>query len=504
MTAKVIKYMIIFSVIYFCASCDILRVSPFDVIGWSPGMGYHADPATLSVSVSFSHDPDKESVEKNFSFTGDGEDIRGVFQWEGKKLNFIPYVPLETNKNYSIRISQNAQDKKMLSMDREFEGSFTTRSGTERPNIVSFTPSTEGVMESRGTLVIGFSCPVSLNSLRGNATFSPSMSGTWHLEESGTLAVFTSAEQWPHGKRFEFRIPASLEGSNGMKMGKDFLSVFYIGEDHTLPYLVGAWRLTANGKQEELICEPLGEFVENAGWEKDDRLLLQFSREVDLLSAGTALTAENTSSLVLEPSSPTGFDSSAVFRFDKQPAYESRFFIRLKKGVKDMPGNESTDEHLFRIFANGENSKPPSLVGIRIPMSPGDSDLQLHTYSADQLFDDLPVQSEPYPYNTKTATWIECYFDHALGAVIDPFSIMENFRVETSNNVLTFTPLVVRNSGFTVTDPHPDWEGYQRLEIAGNLTNTVNAGLVHFSFNKGIKDSAGNSTENQFRISLIK
>jgi hypothetical protein len=245
---------------------------------------------------------------------------------------------------------------------------------------------------------------------------------------------------------------------------------------------------------------------------------------------GTALTAENASSLVLEMTgSQTGFDSAAVFRFDKPPAYENRFSIRLKKGVKDLHGNESTDEHLFRVFANGENSKPPSLIGIRIPMAPGglldvppdpvpdepdqddppdtvlgDPDLQLHIFSVDRLFADLPVESEHYPYNTKTATWIECYFDHAPGAVIDPFSIMENFRIETSNNVLTFIPLVVRNSGFTVTDPHSEWEGYQRLEIAGNLTNTVNSGLVHFSFNKGIRDSAGNSSENQFRISLIK
>jgi hypothetical protein len=182
------------------------------------------------------------------------------------------------------------------------------------------------------------------------------MSGTWRLEEAGTQAVFTPAEPWPQGKRFEFRLPASLEGSNGMTMGKDFLSIFRIGEDRALPYLTGAWRLTVDGKQEAIICEPLGELVENAGWEKDDKLLLQFSREIDLLSVGTALTAENASSLVLLPAGSTGFDSLAVFRFDKPPAYESRFFIRLKKGVKDLPGNESVDEHLFRIFANGKTA----------------------------------------------------------------------------------------------------------------------------------------------------
>jgi hypothetical protein len=378
----------------------------------------------------------------------------------------------------------------------------------------------EGIMDRRETLSIEFSRTVSLNSLRDSASFSPSMSGAWHLEEAETLAIFTPSEPWPQGKRFEFRITASLEGSNGMATGKDFLGVFYIGADHTLPYLAGAWRLKADGNSEELVADPLGEFIENAGWEKDDRLLLKFSRDVDLLSVGTALTVENGSSLVLEMPSYSPqicFDSEAVFHFDKPPTYESRFSVRLRKGVKDMPGNESGDEYLFRIFANGKNSKPPSLVGIRIPMSPDglqndssddppddDPDFQLRIYSVDQLFDDLPVQSENYPYNVKTATWIECYFDCAPGATIDLFSIMETFRVETSNNVITFSPFVVRNSGFTVADPHIAWKRYQRLEIAGNLTNTTNAGLVHFFFTKGIKDSAGNSSENQFRISLIK
>jgi hypothetical protein len=36
------------------------------------------------------------------------------------------------------------------------------------------------------------------------------------------------------------------------------------------------------------------------------------------------------------------------------------------------------------------------------------------------------------------------------------------------------------------------------------LTNTTNAGLVHFVVNKGLKDSIGNISDRQFRISLIK
>ena len=78
------------------------------------------------------------------------------------------------------------------------------------------------------------------------------------------------------------------------------------------------------------------------------------------------------------------------------------------------------------------------------------------------------------------------------------------FRIETSNNVLLFSPIVIRNENFMVADPHSAWEQYQRLEIAGTLTNTPNAGIVHFVVNSGLKDSAGNLSEKQFRISLNK
>ena len=514
-----------------CASCDILRDSPFEVSAWSPGGGYHANPESLKVSLAFSHDPDISSVEKYFSLTVGGESIRGIFHWGGRKMEFLPFVSLEADQEYSVRLSAGAHDTKGLSMDREFEGRFSTRLDSTRLKIVSFKPEMEGVMDSsRGNCFIGFSFPVSLNSLRSNASFNPSMSGTWDLDEGGMHAVFTPYEPWPQGKRFEMHISSFLEGENGINAGKDFFSVFTVGSDRELPSLVSAWRVTENGEQVELVEESsslenslsqkLGEFTENVGWEKGDRLRLVFSVPVDLLSVGTALVVENGSNVVLQMpgtivsgNSDIGCHKDALFHFDRPPVFESRFSFRLRRGIKDLYGNESEDEYSFRIYANGKNSRPPSLVGIRLPMSPGGTlddvsgssvDLNLYTYGTDQLFADLPIEGAYYPYNTKTATWIECYFDCAPGAIIDPFSFMELFRVETSNNVLLFSPVVVRSDNFSVSDPHPSWEQYQRLEIAGTLSNTVNAGIVHFLVNPGLKDSAGNLSESQFRISLIK
>ena len=522
MIRRFIRLGMAFAIIALCSSCDILRDSPFEVSAWSPGGGYHANPEAIRISLSFSHDPDRSSVEKNFSISGNGEQMRGIFHWNGRKMDFLLYVPLEENREYFVRLSSGAHDTTGLSMDRDFEGRFNTRLDSARVRVESFMPEMGGTMEGRrGTCVIRFSSPVSLNSLRSNASFSPSISGTWTLDEGGLLAVFTPSEPWPHGRRLEMRLSAFLEGENRIGMGKDFFSIFTIGTNLELPKLTGAWRVTENGTREELVEETLSqgttdEYKENTGWEKGDRLLLVFSAPVDLLSVSTALAVEGGSSLVLEmpggiPPEPleAGYSEEAVFRFERPPVFESRFFLRLRSGIKDRYGNDSEDEHSFRVFANGENSRPPSLIGIRIPMSPGGIpdtliDYNLRSFGYDQLFADFPIESGNYPFNTKTATWIECYFDSAPGAVIDTFSLMETFRVETSNNVLQFSPLAVRTASFTVADPHAAWEQYQRLEIMGTLTNTVNSGLVHFLVNQGLRDSADNSSEKQFRISLLK
>ena len=493
-----------------CASCDILRDRPFEVSNWSPGGGYHENPQAIEIFVSFSHEPDRSSVEKYFSVTADAETVRGNFLWKGRTLYFLPLVPFEADKDYFVKISAAASNTKGLSMDREFTAGFSTRANNARPRIISFYPETEGIMDRNyGVFQIIFSCPVSVNSLRGNASFSPSISGAWHLEENGLTAVFTPSELWPQGRRFELRLSDFLSGNNGINMGKDFISIFTVGAEREPPYLNSAWKVSDNGDQKEIDNVLLGEFTENSGWEKNDKLKLIFSTEVDLLSVSSAITAENTSTLILEiPSVETVFSQEAVFRFEKAPAFESRFLFRLKGGVRDIYGNESKEEYAFRIYADGENSKPPSLAGIRIPMSPNgdldDDDPRLMAYGPAQLFADLPIEDEYYPYYTETAAWIECYFDCAPGVGIDLFSLMEKFRVETSNNALTFTPMIVKNSNFTISDPHPAWGHFQRVEIAGMLTNNVSAGVVHFVVNQGLSDSKGNLSEKQFRISLLK
>ena len=501
-------FLLFLTVIFFAAlsfsSCDLLRVSPFEVSSWSPGEGYCSAPDAAILSLEFSHDPDRASVEKNFNVQEDGSRLKGALRWEGRKLVFMPLSPLEINRDYSINVSADAHDQNGLSLDAAFEGRFSTRPSETRPVLRSVFPAAnETITDLRQEVRLLFSMEVPLPSLRENVSFSPPMTGSWHYENDE--AVFTPAEPWEHGKRYELRVSESLFGINGVSMGREKISAFIVGIDHEKPCLTGVWRVTEDGSHETLEENVLGGGVENSGWEKEDKLLLVFSKPVDLLSVKNCMEVQGTSLPVLL--SRQGFSDEALFGFDQAPAFDSRFSVTVRKGIRDSSGNESEEAYVFKILADGQSSRPPSLYGVRIPMAPGNAvDFETKSYRCTDLFADLPIVGGAgrYPYNYETETWIELFFETASGAVIDQFSLMELFRVNTSNNVLIFSPRKIIGENFSVPEPEPGWENFQRLEIQGFLTNTVNSGVVNIEIAGGLRDSKKNRNENSFRISLLK
>jgi hypothetical protein len=198
---------------------------------------------------------------------------------------------------------------------------------------------------------------------------------------------------------------------------------------------------------------------------------------------------------------------SAVFRFNEYPLWGSSFLFRLGPGVRNRAGNESKDEYFFRIKTAGPLSKPPSLVGLRLPMSPGNNDdHRALSYSLMDSFNDLPIKigEGQYPYNERILSWIELYFETAPGTGLDLFSLMDLFRVEATNQALTFLPKNIKTKDFNMTLASEGWESFTRVQIDGILVNSVHTGSVSFRIPPGLKDQRGNKSAVDFRISLLK
>jgi len=508
-----IKLLCLLLTITLQSSCDLLRTMPFEITAWTPGEGYHNGTEEIILSLNFSHEPDRASVEKNFSLTGDGNRIKGYFLWDENKIIFHPLAPLEKNIDYIINLSADACSLKGLSLDEPFFREFTTRSDNTRPYLISCFPEMYAeVSDPRAEVRLCFSNSVPLKTLYENVSFSPSITGYWRLEENEKMAVFKPSEQWIHSRQYEIRIASSLTDNNGMTAGNEFLSKFTTGTDRQAPSLVFAAKKSKDGSLSELKPDKgytgAAELpVENSGWEKDDMLYLVFSEPVDILTVKNFLSAEEAPGLVQDksPAENILFNTEFIFKFDSAPVFESRFTIRLKSGVKDSSGNESKDEYIFRIFADGIYSKPPVLTGLRMPMSPENkNNPELFSIGTDSVFNLIPISDNNYPSGESVQTWIELYFDTAQEAAIDPFSLMELFRIETSNNVVTFSPRQIKFSGFSVPQPQSGWEEYSRAEISGIIVNSTNIGLIVFQIGAGLKDSYGNKNDKTMRISLIK
>jgi hypothetical protein len=498
----------LFSIFSFI-SCDILRTSLFEVVSCTPESGYQSDPEKINISLDFSHDPDRASIEKNFSLTGNGNRVKGTFSWYDKKMIFSPLAPLEINTDYTITLSAEAHDTKGLSMDEPFNRYFSTRPDDTRPFLISSYPEMYSEITDASTEIkLEFILPVPLKTLYENVSFSPSMTGIWRLENDGKLAIFTPSEPWTQKTRYEVRFSTSLTNNNGMNIGNDFLCVFTTKIDLEIPYLVNAMRITnknelitlSNDKGYSSAAESP---VENQDWEKDDKLTLVFSKPVDSISVKNYTSVENSPNLIME--TPTGYEAEYIFRFESIPAYESRFTLRVKPGIKDAAGNETKEEYIYKIFANGKFSKPPTLAGIRIPMAPASNrDKELIFYETDSLFNSFPITGENYPSGENIYTWIELYFLTAEDASIDLFSLMELFRIDTSNNVISFSPRQVKDADFSTAEPHISMEEYKRVEIAGYLTNSTNFGVVNIQIAAGLKDTLGNRSDKLLKISLLK
>jgi hypothetical protein len=500
-------------------SCDLLRFSPFEVARWSPGPGFHQDPGALEVSVGFTHDPDRLMVEHSFSLTEDDQAVKGAFEWEGRTLRFTPFLPLEGDRDYRITILADAADDRGLSMDKKFEGAFTTRGEGERPRILGVDPGDGGIIgEARREIRVEFSRPLRLGSCIEEISLSPAITGVWSLEGEDRIAVFTPGEPWEAGTSYRLRFSADFSDARGRALGKDFSSSFILGEDFLPPCLEGAYALDREGevKMRLVPSEQTLVTAENFRWEAAYRLRLDFSEAVDTGSLKSRLSVEP--SLKVELESPPGYTDSAVFRFTEGPEFSKPFLIRLDAGVRDDWGNESAEPVIFRVIADGPFSKPPALIGIRLPLAPAlipedggevpppEELYRAADFSVEAPFGDLPIEDGEgrYPYTKQVPGWIELYFDLAPGAELELLSLMNLFRVEAANNALSFSPRFMSAGDFTFPEKRPGWEAYYRVEVRGIFVNTVSSGVVSFLIGSGLQDTLGNRSGKTWKIPLLK
>jgi hypothetical protein len=575
-----------FIILVLFLSCDVLRSSPFEIAGWSPGEGYCDVNGGVTIAVQFSHEPDRSSVERSFEFSEDGVKSNGRIAWpDDDKLVFTPSSPLQSGHDYAVIINTDAQDTQGVSLETRFEGRWTTRPIEDRPSILAAVPDDGDVIAAGYTgVVIEFSTAVSVNACNGHISFSPQMKGSWALDNSGKKAFFAPDAVWQHGTEYKMTIDAAFESLAGNTLGQEWVIHFTVEgetvppegetvppegetvppegetvppegetvppegetvppegetvppegetvppegetvppegetvppegetvppegetvppggetvppegetvppEGETVPpLLTDITALDENGdavQRGDGVYTLTEVFAENADWESFYKLLFRFSESVDVSSVKKAVTVEPSLSFAID--TKEAFSDTVILSFIDRPEFQQRYLIKLNSGIKDVPGNESTEKKSYRIYVDGKKSKPPELKKLQITSGNVST-----VYELDQNFGAMSHPSN----NAATFTF---WFETAEGAAINRYSLMECFSVSSTNNAVSFSSSSIE---YAAADGK-----YTRVIITGILTcNAFVNGVVAISVGPGLLDSYGNKQTKAQSIVLLK
>ncbi len=510
------RWPLVFLLLYFfivSLSCDILRSSPFQVVAWAPGEGFKDTPRSLEVSLQFSHPPDRSSVEVAFSCTEEGIPLGGTFHWDGDRLVFKPYSPFAENRDYRITLDTDAHDQEGLSLERPFEGTFTTRLPGEAPQVL-FCSIQDGELlaDPPEDLRLEFSTPVTLGACESFISFSPSVSGRWDVDTSGREIRFVAQELWRWGTPYTLTVASDFTDVANRRILQMFRRTFTLGTDTAGPSLTTVRALIPpdSRPQNLYVCSQDGQEIrENTGWETFYSLGLQFSEPVDAVSLKSLLTLTPSPPWTLEPSN--GKASEFRVDFPERLSYGTVYLFTLRPGLLDAQGNPSTQTWSWRVRVNGPQSKPPTLRGLRLPLDPRPEtiDQSIQTFAIEDPFAPLPLDSGGYPYGVATPTWVELFFDTAetpegQKRSLDPFSFIDAFRLETTNGAFSFTPLAVDFESVTGVAPPLSWADCVRIQVRGTLTNQPSSGLALFKIGSGLRDTGGNTSTEDTVLPLSK
>ncbi|MBN2875578.1 MAG: Ig-like domain-containing protein, partial [Spirochaetales bacterium] len=455
-------------------SCSLLGSTSFFVQSWLPGEGRYGEAGTLSIRVVFSEIADTCSVEEAFSLTENGFRLDGDYSWDGPALSFEPYAELENNADYTLTIGAQARNTAGASLATAFEGRFTTRADDVRPRVLSTAPVREGcVADTRGEISITFNKAIASESYRSHLSVSPAIGGVWSLSAEGTVAVFTPLSPWEKTLWYELQVSSEVEDCAGNRAGAPFSSRFRAGEDGTPPMLIEAVAVTSNGDAVETLCEDDASGSArsvNEGWESGYALMLRFSEPVVTRTIASRVSCEGGT----DPRMVGGDAVAAevVFEFDDPVAWGDEFLVRVRPGIEDENGNSSEDEYLYRIIADGAASKPPLFVGIRIPLSPGASDpaeRNVVAFPVNEPYETLHLASDPasFPVDVATAVSLELYFRLAEGATLDALSLMEFFKLSSTNDALRFRSIKILPAGLPWIAPPEGWHDCAIARVDG-------------------------------------
>lgn len=498
-------------VFLFLTGCRFFHMSPLEIEQYTPSAGYHGDPGSIEITLTFSSDPDRISIEDAFIFRVDEKSQSGQFLWNNRTLTFIPLQAFSTGHEYLVHVSPSAEDSWGNSLSEDFYLTFSTRADYDRPYVDNCVPEDEAELDNvEQPIIITFSEPVDLGSFYKAFSLTPQRDGYFEWTDSQTVQ-YNLLDPCLWNVEYTIKILKDLSDLQGNTMEADYISTFKPVIDEEAPVLETVEYVYSDGGSEVFQAMPLWDPVTPGAeiqyaFRRDGRIRLSFSD----LNALDQDSVEDAFSTVPELSLEFLWIDDYTIEISVNPddiIWDNTYRLEISEGIKDEFSNTLEEEYAYYFQTDAQESRPPEVTDIYL-YSPetnpddGDEGYQHITYEDGVEFSNfLPAK--------------DGFFDYYINVADTSYSIYISSTFSVFSYLITYTCVTI-GSPFNIeifddgtgVDPEParlieDDEVLIRVHCT--ITEYANKyGLIEFRVNPGLKDTGGNKMSDTFSLTVTK
>jgi hypothetical protein len=305
------------------------------------------------VRLAFSAPMDVLTTEGAFSVSGNGEKIEGRFVWESpSNLLWRPMKPFWGGAPYEVTLATRAEDETGNNLTSAYTLRFSTAGNSTLPQLVSMAPADRSAVPAPTNLLeLVFNTPMDVEAVKGALSFSPSPGQVITADASGKCFTVVFREKIQFGVKTTVSLSAGTKAKNGKGLPLAYSAYFWIGDDFTPPTLLSLASVSGL---------TLTDGQTTGGFEKDDRFIFEFSKEVDGPSVQGSFSVSPYMNLVWQwPSS-----SRAILRPDPSFTAGGVYRFALGEGWKDTHGNRAAKPFSAYATFDGPGSAPLSVTNL--------------------------------------------------------------------------------------------------------------------------------------------
>lgn len=507
------------------------------------------------VAVTFSEAVSKQSLESGFSLTENESVLKGRLQVSGKTCRFYPEEGIQKHKEYILRLTTTVETAQGLSLAEDFIYNYSTKEKTLVFKVNNFTPDEEEeividvsvpleLQLKPDKLSVEFNSPVDRKSFENGFKISPDFSYVFEYQNNDTVVYIIPEKQLDPG-----HYAVKMEDISDVygNVLHDFYSNFIVKRD-LQPI---TFDLLQNGTKK---------LVENevVSLSKKDSLVINFNKAVKLENLSSHIEfqpcinennfpyAENYSEtgnkIEITPNLKT--KKTATIRFSEEIPWENFnqrencfesgrddnvvakdgdkdavciWQLKVKAGIEDFTGNQTTKDMVYYICFNQESEKPPFFLGGAITGKAGEFDCL--TFSPYHQFS--TISFDPAVFPTSMGNNIkECFLNlffavNKEASTIDFYSLIKSVYVDSTDSCCH---LYIKNvshidSGEAASCAYLEYikpeEDISDLHIVNvvfglEIENKNKSGLIFFEILSSVQDDLGNNLNTDYVCKVNK